>query len=69
MVCCKRWGYCWNFYTYEVTVAGETRETQDVYSKAVGVNGDRSMVVDLSATNPEGWETDMDQGLKIRPMQ
>ncbi len=46
------------FYTYEVTVAGETRETQDVYSKAVGVNGDRSMVVDLSATNPEGWETD-----------
>ncbi len=33
-------------------------ETQDVYSKAVGVNGDRSMVVDLDSTDPEGWDND-----------
>ena len=57
------------FYTYEVTVNGETRETQDVYSKAVGVNGDRSMVVDLSSTNPEGWSADKGPSVRIRPMQ
>lgn len=33
-------------------------ETQDVYSKAVGVNGRRSMVVNLERTNPEGWDND-----------
>ena len=27
----------------------------DPYAKAAGANGDRSMVVDLSLTNPEGW--------------
>ncbi|WP_234125061.1 type I pullulanase [Clostridium hydrogenum] len=52
------------FYTYEVTVAGKTRETQDIYSKAVGVNGDRGMVVDLLKTNPSGWEKD--KGPKIK---
>lgn len=46
------------YYTYEVTVNGSTNETQDVYSKAVGVNGNRSMVVDFSKTNPEGWLSD-----------
>lgn len=46
------------YYTYLVTVNGTTSETQDVYSKAVGVNGNRSMVVDLDSTDPEGWESD-----------
>lgn len=46
------------FYTYEITVNGKTNETQDIYSKAVGVNGNRSMVVDLLKTNPESWEKD-----------
>ena len=46
------------YYTYLVTVNGTTNETQDVYSQAVGVNGNRSMVVDLDSTDPEGWETD-----------
>ena len=46
------------YYTYSVTVGTSTKETQDVYSKAVGVNGDRSMVVDLDTTDPEGWEND-----------
>ena len=46
------------YYTYLVTVNGQTRETQDVYSKAVGVNGRRSMVCDMESTNPEGWEAD-----------
>ena len=47
-----------NYYTYLVTVNGTTNETQDVYSKAVGVNGARSMVVDLDSTDPEGWDND-----------
>lgn len=46
------------YYTYLVTVNGQTNETQDVYSKAVGVNGNRSMVVDLDSTDPEGWDND-----------
>ncbi len=52
------------YYTYTITSAhpmsGEiqTAETQDVYSVATGVNGKRSMVCDLSKTNPEGWEGD-----------
>lgn len=52
------------YYTYTVTAAApyggktQTAETQDVYSVATGVNGKRSMVCDLSKTNPEGWESD-----------
>ena len=52
------------YYTYSITatdVTGkefETVETQDVYSVATGVNSARSMVCDLSSTNPEGWEND-----------
>ena len=46
------------YYTYLVTVNGSTNETQDCYSKATGVNGNRSMIVDLDATDPDGWEND-----------
>lgn len=46
------------YYTYLVNVNGKTNETQDIYSKAVGVNGNRSMVVDLDSTDPDGWATD-----------
>ena len=46
------------YYTYSVTNDGTTREVVDVYAKAVGVNGDRGMVVDLDSTDPEGWEDD-----------
>lgn len=46
------------FYTYSITVNGTTKETVDIYSKAVGVNGDRGMVVDLQKTNPENFEED-----------
>ena len=44
------------YYTFSVD--GETRETGDIYAKAAGVNGKRSMVVDLEKTNPKGWEED-----------
>ena len=46
------------YYTYSVTHGKTTKETADVYAKACGVNGQRSMVVDLGTTNPDGWEND-----------
>lgn len=46
------------YYTYSVTHRKTTKETADVYAKACGVNGQRSMVVNLSTTNPDGWEND-----------
>lgn len=46
------------YYTYSVTHGKTTKETADVYAKACGVNGQRSMVVDLNTTNPDGWEND-----------
>lgn len=46
------------YYTYSVTHGKTTKETADVYAKACGVNGQHSMVVDLSTTNPDGWEND-----------
>ena len=46
------------YYTYSVTHGKTTKETADVYAKACGVNGQRSMIVDLSTTNPDGWEND-----------
>lgn len=46
------------YYTCSVTHGKTTKETADVYAKACGVNGQRSMVVDLSTTNPDGWEND-----------
>ena len=46
------------YYTYSVTVDGVTRETMDPNAKAAGVSGWRSMVVDLRATDPEGFSED-----------
>lgn len=52
------------YYTYTATnealVTGKvkTSEFVDPYAKAVGVNGNRAMVVDLDSTDPEGWEND-----------
>lgn len=45
------------YYTYFVSVAGQEKEAVDPYAKAVGVNGNRGMVVDLSKTNPPAFET------------
>ncbi len=46
------------YYTYLLTIDGSTTETQDPYATAVGANGERSMIVDLDSTDPEGWEDD-----------
>ena len=47
------------YYTFAVTVDGITRETGDPYTQAAGVNGVRSMIVDLARTAPSGWERDV----------
>ncbi len=47
------------YYDYLVTVGTETRATGDPYARACGLNGERSMVIDLSRTDPEGWEEDV----------
>lgn len=47
------------FYTFQVKVDGEwLAEVTDPYVKAVGVNGNRGMVIDLDETDPEGWAND-----------
>ena len=47
------------YYTYEVTVGNQTNEAVDPYARAVGVNGNRAMVVDLDLTDPENWAEDV----------
>ncbi len=47
------------FYTFRVKHDGRwLAETPGVWAKAVGTNGHRAAIVDLSTTNPEGWESD-----------
>lgn len=46
------------YYTYIITRGDSQVETADIYAKGAGVNGNRSMVVDLASTNPEGWDSD-----------
>ena len=48
------------YYTYTVTLEGVDSEACDPYARATGVNGKRAMVLDLTSTNPEGWDTDKD---------
>ena len=43
------------YYTYTVTTAAGTETATDPYGRAAGLNGNRSMVVDLDETNPENW--------------
>ncbi|MFC4633076.1 type I pullulanase [Dokdonia ponticola] len=47
------------YYTYQIHIDGEwLKETPGIYAKAVGVNGNRAMVLDVERTNPSGWATD-----------
>ena len=48
------------YYTYLVDVEGAIVEACDPYARTTGVNGLRAMVIDLSSTNPEGWDQDRD---------
>ncbi len=46
------------YYDYLVTVDGETRPTADPYARACGLEGARSMVIDLRRTDPDDWTDD-----------
>lgn len=46
------------YYTYTADFGSYKNEACDPYAKAVGVNGDRAMVIDMAATNPAGWDKD-----------
>ena len=46
------------YYTYTVTTSAGEQEAVDPYAKSAGVNGKRGMIVDLDATDPEGWDKD-----------
>ena len=53
------------FYTFDVKVKGAwLGDTPGVWAKAVGVNGNRAAIIDLDATDPEGWEQDARPELK-----
>lgn len=54
----KRGDLSGTYYTYRVKIDGIEKETTDSYAKAAGVNGRRAMVVDLMATNPDGFLDD-----------
>lgn len=46
------------YYNYEVNVYNKIHEVVDPYSKAVGINGTRGAILDMSQTNPQNWEND-----------
>jgi pullulanase, type I len=66
MKLCDRgvWEYAVNenlsgkYYDFALKIKGKVRISADPYAKACGVNGKRSMIIDLNTTNPNGWEED-----------
>ncbi len=46
------------FYTYQFNHVDYKTEAPDLYSRAVGLNGDRTAIIDLKETDPEGWDQD-----------
>lgn len=47
------------FYTFQILHNGRwLDETPGIWPKAVGINGARAAIIDMAATNPEGWGTD-----------
>ena len=46
------------YYDYVLDIEGEQIRSADPYARACGINGRRSMAVDLRRTDPEGWKDD-----------
>ncbi len=48
-----------HYYTFQAKIDGQWGlEVPDPQARAVGVNGNRGMIADLTTTNPDGWESD-----------
>ena len=51
----------WRGFFYTLDISGNKKEwleTPGIGARAVGVNGKRGYVIDMSQTNPEGWDKD-----------
>lgn len=47
------------YYTFNVVNSGlEVKDIQDPYGQTFGLNGARSMIIDMDLVNPEGWDQD-----------
>ncbi|WP_207432614.1 type I pullulanase [Sabulibacter ruber] len=55
------------YYTYHVKTGHKwLEETPGIYATAVGVNGQRAMVLDMASTNPKGWDKDKGPTVKTQ---
>ncbi len=55
------------YYTYYVTVEGNTFEVCDPYARSTGVNGVRGMILDMNSTDPAGWDEDRNPNAVLSP--
>lgn len=46
------------YYDFALRIDGEVVISTDICAKACGINGKRSMAVDLRQTDPDGWDKD-----------
>lgn len=54
---CEKRGDCSGLcYTFVIKRNGEAVETADPYSRAVTADGTRSVIIDMNAHKPDGWE-------------
>lgn len=51
------------FYTYSFIHDGDEVESADIYSKAVGLNGNRSAIISMNETDPDNWSNDSFDGV------
>ena len=53
------------FYTFQLKIGEKwLDETPGMWVKATGINGKRAAIIDISETNPDGWENDVRPPLK-----
>lgn len=59
--CCKGdlKGMYYTFLVYDPSSTWTMHETPGIFAKAVGINGLRGAIVDMAATDPEGWQEDV----------
>ena len=57
------------FYTFDVKYGGKFRgECPGIWATAVGVNGKRGAIVDMSKTDPQGWSADKRPAIAARDL-
>jgi pullulanase len=51
------------YYLYQITIQGSARTAVDPYVRAIAVNAERGMIIDLQKTNPPDWQHDQQREL------